>query len=147
MNYCYVENNTIVEGPRGLPRSWRNISGLDMMDADGLRAIGWFPVRLDEGIVDEKFVGSMFIIHTNEVVEMKLWSKYTADEKAEMDRQAASAIRAERNTKLSECDWTQLNDTPLDNTAKVAWTTYRQALRDIPTQSGFPHNVVWPVKP
>jgi hypothetical protein len=147
MNYCYVENNTIVEGPRGLPRSWRNISGLDMMDADGLRAIGWFPVRLDEGIVDEKFVGSMFIIHTNEVVEMKLWSKYTADEKAEMDRQAASAIRAERNIKLSECDWTQLNDTPLDNTAKVAWTTYRQALRDIPSQSGFPHNVVWPVKP
>jgi hypothetical protein len=147
MNYCYVENNTIVEGPRGLPRSWRNISGLDMMDADGLLAIGWFPVRLDEGIVDEKFVGSMFIIHTNEVVEMKLWSKYTADEKAEMDRQVASAIRAERNTKLSECDWTQLNDTPLDNTAKVAWTTYRQALRDIPTQSGFPHNVVWPVKP
>jgi hypothetical protein len=118
-----------------------------MMDADGLLAIGWFPVRLDEGIVDEKFVGSMFIIHTNEVVEMKLWSKYTADEKAEMDRQAASAIRAERNTKLTECDWTQLNDTPLDNTAKVAWTTYRQALRDIPTQSGFPHNVIWPVKP
>jgi hypothetical protein len=147
MNYCYVENNTIVEGPRGLPRSWRNISGLDMMDADGLRAIGWFPVRLDEGIVDEKFVGSMFIIHTNEVVEMKLWSKYTADEKAEMDRQAASAIRAERNTKLTECDWTQLNDTPLDNPSKVAWTTYRQALRDIPSQSGFPHNVVWPVKP
>jgi len=124
MNYCYVENNTIVEGPRGLPRSWRNISGLDMMDADGLRAIGWFPVRLDEGIVDEKFVGSMFIIHTNEVVEMKLWSKYTADEKAEMDRQAASAIRAERNTKLTECDWTQLNDTPLDNPSKVAWTTW-----------------------
>jgi hypothetical protein len=147
MNYCYVENNVIVEGPRGLPRSWRNISGLDMMDADGLRAIGWLPVRLDEGAVDEKFVGSMFIIHTNEVVEMKLWSKYTADENAEMDRQAASAIRAERNTKLSECDWTQLNDTPLDNTAKVAWTTYRQALRDIPTQSGFPHNVIWPVKP
>ena len=147
MNYCYVENNTIVEGPRGLPRSWRNISGLDMMDADGLRAIGWFPVRLDEGAVDEKFVGSMFIIHTNEVVEMKLWSKYTADEKAEMDRQAASAIRAERNTKLTECDWTQLNDTPLDNPSKVAWTTYRQALRDIPTQSGFPHNVIWPVKP
>jgi len=147
MNYCYVENNTIVEGPRGLPRSWRNISGLDMMDADSLLAIGWFPVRLDEGIVDEKFVGSMFIIHTNEVVEMKLWSKYTADEKAEMDRQAASAIRAERNTKLTECDWTQLNDTPLDNPSKVAWTTYRQALRDIPSQSGFPHNVVWPVKP
>lgn len=147
MNYCYVENNTIVEGPRGLPRSWRNISGLDMMDADGLRAIGWFPVRLDEGAVDEKFVGSMFIIHTNEVVEMKLWSKYTADEKAEMDRQAASAIRAERNTKLTECDWTQLNDTPLDNPSKVAWTNYRQALRDIPTQSGFPHNVIWPVKP
>ena len=147
MNYCYVENNVIVEGPRGLPRSWRNISGLDMMDADGLRAIGWLPVRLDEGAVDEKFVGSTFIIAPYEVIEVKMWRPYTAEEKAEMDRQLAASVRAERNTKLTECDWTQLNDTPLDNPTKVAWTNYRQSLRDIPSQSGFPHNVIWPVKP
>lgn len=147
MNYCLVENNAIVDGPRGLPRAWRNISGLDLMDADGLRAFGWLPVRIDEGAVDEKFVGSTFIIAPYEVVEVKMWRAYTAEERAEIDTQKAAAVRRERNAKLTECDWTQLNDTPLDNPSKVAWTNYRQALRDIPSQSGFPHNVVWPVKP
>lgn len=147
MNYCLVENNAIVDGPRGLPASWRNVSGLNWLSDDELRALGWLPVRIDEGAVDEKFVGSTFIIAPYEVVEVKLWRAYTAEEKAEIDTQKAAAVRRERNAKLSECDWTQLNDTPLDNPSKVAWTTYRQALRDIPTQSGFPHNVIWPAKP
>jgi len=147
MNYCLVENNAIVDGPRGLPRAWRNVSGLNWLDNDDLRALGWLPVRIDEGAVDEKFVGSTFNIDPYEVVEVKLWRAYTAEEKAEIDTQKAAAVRRERNTKLSECDWTQLNDTPLDNPSKVAWTTYRQSLRDIPAQSGFPHNVIWPAKP
>lgn len=147
MNYCLVDNNAIVDGPRGLPRAWRNVSGLNWLNDEELRALGWLPVRIDEGAVDEKFVGSTFIIDPYEVVEVKLWRAYTAEEKAEIDTQKAAAVRRERNTKLSECDWTQLNDTPLDNPSKVAWTTYRQALRDIPTQSGFPHNVIWPARP
>lgn len=53
-------------------------------------------------------------------------------------------IRAERNALLSACDWTQLADAPVDD---LAWAVYRQALRDIPDQSGFPANVVWPVAP
>lgn len=147
MNYCFIENNVIVEGPRGLPRSWRNISGLDQMDSDGLRELGWLPVRLEEGDVQDKFVGSVFAILPSEVVETKIWTSYTESELAEIAAQKAQAVRSERNTKLTECDWTQLNDTPLDNAAKIQWTTYRQALRDIPTQSGFPHSVIWPTKP
>ena len=147
MNYCLVENNAIVDGPRALPSSWRNVSGLNWLSNDELRALGWLPVRIDEGAVDEKFSGSVFVINPNEVVEVKLWVKYTAEEKAEIDAQKAAAVRRERNAKLTECDWTQLNDTPLDNPTKVEWTTYRQALRDITTQAGFPHSVVWPVKP
>lgn len=147
MNYCLVENNAIVDGPRALPSSWRNVSGLNWLSNNELRALGWLPVRIDEGAVDEKFSGSMFVIHPHEVVEIKLWVKYTAEEKAEIDAQKAAAVRRERNAKLAECDWTQLNDTPLDNPAKVEWTNYRQSLRDITNQAGFPHNVVWPVKP
>jgi hypothetical protein len=147
MNYCLVENNAIVDGPRALPNSWRNISGLNWLSNNELRALGWLPVRIDEGAVNEKFSGSMFVINPNEVVEVKLWVKYTAEERAEIDKQKATQVRRERNAKLTECDWTQLNDTPLDNPAKVEWTTYRQALRDITAQAGFPHNVVWPVKP
>ena len=147
MNYCLVENNAIVDGPRALPSSWRNVSGLNWLSNDELKALGWLPVRIDEGAVDEKFSGSMFVINPNEVVEVKLWRAYTAEEKAEMLNEKRDSVRRLRNGRLKESDWTQLNDTPLDNATKVAWTTYRQALRDIPAQSGFPHNVVWPVKP
>ena len=54
-------------------------------------------------------------------------------------------IRSERNKKLSESDWTQLNDVSLSN--KSEWLQYRQLLRDITNQQSFPFNVVWPQKP
>ena len=106
MNYCFVENNVIADGPRALPRAWRNISGLDQMDNDGLLELGWLPVRLEEGDVQEKFVGSVFAILPSEVVETKIWRAYTAEEQAEINSQKAKQVRSERNTKLTECDWT-----------------------------------------
>lgn len=60
------------------------------------------------------------------------------------DLQLASEVRSDRNALLSQSDWTQVADAPVD---KAAWATYRQALRDITDQSGFPHEVDWPVKP
>ena len=62
--------------------------------------------------------------------------------KAKVDASAAANVRSERDSKLAECDWTQTNDSPVKDESK--WTTYRQALRDVPTQSGFPHTVTWP---
>ena len=53
-------------------------------------------------------------------------------------------IRAERDSLLSKSDWTQVADAPVD---QAAWATYRQALRDIPSQAGFPNEVTWPVEP
>lgn len=52
-------------------------------------------------------------------------------------------IRAERNNRLSETDWMALSD----NTMTPEWASYRQALRDITSQEGFPFAVEWPVKP
>jgi hypothetical protein len=87
------------------------------------------------------------------VVENQRWETAwavrdkTAEElQAEYDAEA-SRIRHERNRLIAECDWTQLDDTPLTNAKKLEWAEYRQALRDIPTQSGFPWDVVWPNKP
>jgi hypothetical protein len=54
-----------------------------------------------------------------------------------------SSVRAERNTKLVACDWTQVADAPVD---AIAWATYRQALRDITTQSN-PFSIIWPTQP
>ena len=53
-------------------------------------------------------------------------------------------VRDNRDHLLSSSDWTQVADAPVD---QAAWAAYRQALRDIPQQEGFPHNVAWPVKP
>lgn len=56
-------------------------------------------------------------------------------------------IRTKRNSLLSKSDWTQYPDCPLTAEQKTAWATYRQALRDITTQSGFPTDVTWPTQP
>lgn len=53
-------------------------------------------------------------------------------------------VRGKRNKILIDCDWTQVADAPVD---KTAWATYRQALRDITQQTGFPFNVDFPVNP
>jgi hypothetical protein len=57
----------------------------------------------------------------------------------------AVSIRAERDKKLAETDWTQASDIP--QATKEKWAAYRQALRDIPQQEGFPATVVWPTQP
>ena len=61
--------------------------------------------------------------------------------------QLAIAAREKRYSLLFECDWTQLADVPLSPEQKQAWSNYRQALRDVTTQAGFPQNIVWPTEP
>ena len=64
--------------------------------------------------------------------------------KATVDANQAEVIRRQRSHKLAGSDWTQVADSPVD---KAAWAAYRQGLRDIPTQSGFPWDVTWPQEP
>ena len=56
-------------------------------------------------------------------------------------------IKILRNALLTASDWTQIPNSPLSTEKQAAWATYRQELRDIPAQSGYPYNVVWPVAP
>jgi len=56
----------------------------------------------------------------------------------------ARDVRRKRDNRLAASDWTQVPDAPVD---QQAWADYRQALRDIPQQEGFPEDVVWPEKP
>lgn len=58
--------------------------------------------------------------------------------------QQAAAVRADRNARLAATDWTQIADSTAD---KRAWAAYRQALRDVPSQAGFPQSVTWPQEP
>jgi hypothetical protein len=86
----------------------------------------------------------------------KWWTKYSigpvftsaeqeAEHKAKMDAAQASVVRSDRNQRLADSDWTQVDDSTSSD--KEAWATYRQALRDITSQAGFPWTINWPTYP
>lgn len=67
-----------------------------------------------------------------------------ASYKATKDAEQAKNVRTTRNQLLKDCDWTQLSDSTAN---KEAWATYRQALRDVTEQEGFPWTITWPDAP
>ena len=71
----------------------------------------------------------------------------TEDELAQIrlttTEQKSSSEREKRNTLLAETDWWANSDVTMTDEQRA----YRQALRDIPQQEGFPTNIVWPTKP
>ena len=66
----------------------------------------------------------------------------TADEQTELINQKWIEIRELRNQILKDTDWRASSDLTLSD----AWKNYRQALRDVPTQSD-PYNIAWPTEP
>jgi hypothetical protein len=83
-----------------------------------------------------------------EEINGKWYTKYSVadmgdEAKAAADANQATSIRNERNRKLTETDWRFRSDL----TPSPAWIDYCQALRDLPTQSGFPWDVTWPTQP
>jgi hypothetical protein len=85
-------------------------------------------VEATEGSIGWTYANGVFAAPANEITE---------------EEKAASA-RNRRDSLLAQSDWTQVLDAPVD---QAAWATYRQALRDIPDQSGFPNEITWPTEP
>lgn len=77
-------------------------------------------------------------------VEKWVSTSATQDEITERTTNKAAQVRAERDQLLAATDYTQLADAPGDATA---WATYREALRNLPSRSGFPWTMTWPTKP
>lgn len=86
-------------------------------------------------IVDGNFIGQ--ITHLESGV-----NPLTGERNVE---EVESKARIERNNLLMSTDWTQFSDIP--QATKDLWAPYRQALRDVPQQAGFPDNIVWPAPP
>jgi len=89
-------------------------------------------------------LGPVFTDYTDEEGVLHTAAEQEAAYKAQKDADQAKAVREDRNKRLSESDWTQVLDAPVDQTA---WAAYRQALRDVTAQAGFPWDIEWPVKP
>lgn len=104
---------------------------------------GWIPFTCDPNDTGARFdTAALF-------VEMQPHAAPYVPPPAPTEEEVAAAlareVRVERNRLLSASDWTQLPDVP--EATRLAWAEYRQALRDVPEQSSFPANVVWPTKP
>ena len=78
------------------------------------------------------------------------WREITMEEAVELSNptpeEKASVIRQQRDAMLSETDYLMMPDYPMSELARENLKVYRQALRDVPEQPGFPNSVVWPIK-
>ena len=68
---------------------------------------------------------------------------YTATKNAE----AALAVRNTRDGLIASCDWMAIKAFEAGTTVATEWATYRQALRDVSAQAGFPNDITWPTQP
>lgn len=88
--------------------------------------------------------GPVFHDYTDDEGVVHTAAEQDAAYRAAKDAEQSKAVREDRNRRLAECDWTQLSDAPVDATE---WATYRQELRDITSQAGFPWEITWPEQP
>jgi len=91
-------------------------------------------------------LGPVFVDTTDEGVTTTALEHETAY-KAQKDAEQAKSVRQSRDDKLKECDWIVIKNLESNANIPGAWEVYRQALRDIPAQSGFPWTITWPVEP
>lgn len=144
MQLAIIENNTIkqIGDSRELfPNVSFTLSGIEeefLITNSAMEVISWIPVAENETLdTVEPYIqeGKVYTIRPRVKTQEELLAEYNL---------LAESIRFRRNQLLKESDWTQVADAPVD---KIAWATYRQALRDITTQTGFPFNVYFPVNP
>ena len=102
--------------------------------------------------VGEEVMADVYMLEapwTHDIIE-RVENNYTAwlaHAKAIDFEAEAAKVREQRDTLLGKSDWTQAPDVPFVDNEREEWLLYRQALRDVPQQEGFPYAVVWPDKP
>lgn len=112
--------------------------------AEWMQAHGVLPVTVFKAHdSSHKLTPAAPYIENGQVFTVQVSPKSDAELNAELDS-AKARVRAQRDALLAKTDWTQAADAPVNATT---WATYRQALRDITKQAGFPNNVEWPEPP
>jgi len=106
---------------------------------------GWIPYTVDPADTDMTINNDdvMALIGTD-------FAAYVAPTQAELDAELAAEVRADRDGRLTEVDaiaGNALRWAALDAETQALWATYRQALLNVPQQSGFPNTVTWPTEP
>jgi hypothetical protein len=126
----------VFEGPQATPT---NVYEFSQRQGVELKADGkWYT----------KYVlGPLFYPYTNSEGVAVTVEEQRSAWMAMKDAEQAKNIRASRDQLLKDTDWIVTKSVETNTLVPVAWSTYRQALRDITRQDGFPWNVQWPVQP
>lgn len=102
---------------------------------------GWIPYTLDPSDTDTTVDNTDLLTAMLENGDV---ADYIPPTQEDIYLASCSGVRDRRGVLLVASDWTQVADATVD---QAAWAAYRQALRDVPQQAGFPENVVWPTAP
>jgi hypothetical protein len=141
--YAKIVSGGVVQFPYSigdLTRENPQTSFPDAIGQDVLAAFDVYPVAATTApAIDSKTHRYVTSVAQVDGVWTQQWAAQQLPESS-----AAGNVRAFRDARLAQSDWTQVADAPVD---KAAWATYRQALRDVTTQLGFPWDVQWPVAP
>ena len=104
MSYCLVENDTVTDGPRGLPRNWKNVSGLNLASDALLKEKGWLPYTEESVTLSDYEVrdGLTFTINADGVVGTQKKRDMTADEKTSYDTDKANTYKFQRSERYDQ---------------------------------------------
>jgi hypothetical protein len=150
MLYIKVNNNEIVKYPysiRELKMDNPNVSFPVTISTELLNSFGVYIVT---EVTSPTYEYTKVISEINPTLIDGVWTQTwlvedaTTEEIEERTSEKWDEIRSTRNTLLSESDWTQVSDSPLNSSQE--WKDYRQSLRDITNQSN-PFEITWPTKP
>ena len=148
MYIALINNNEIVklgehtELFSNVSFSSNNVSVEFLLENSCMQAIQWLSVEKTQKLEDTNPYIQDGKVYTVRVLDK---SPEELQQEAEQTLQLqATEVRNQRNQLLKDSDWTQVADAPVD---KAVWAVYRQALRDITLQAGFPFAVDFPVAP
>jgi len=148
----FRDSNPSVSFPRVLTSEILNEYGYDpILEGPQATVTAPYETSVRDGIEEingqwftKYVVGPTFTDTTDEDGVVTTAADNEAAYRQRIDNEAAERVRIDRNKRLADSDWTQLADNTADTNA---WAAYRQALRDLPSTDGFPHDVTWPTEP
>ena len=129
MSYCLIEEGSITDGPRDLPKAWRNISGLNLLSDARLKELGWLPYINTEPSfdADTQYLTSEKVIGEDAVTETYTVNDYT---EAEMTTRIADAKVARNVAIRAEAQTVITADYPLWFQSNVALGVYDSTVGD-----------------
>jgi len=133
--YCVDKKNKEILSVGKMPETWKNITGMSNLTGEAAYDLSWAGYENFGFLTKDELLNFGF---TQELLN--------DSSRADTARQSA-LVKTERNKLLAASDWSQLPDANISEEKVLKWREYRQALRDLPNQPGFPWDIVIPGRP